>query len=311
MKAMVTGGAGFIGSHIVESLLNDGIEVVSYDDYSAGRRENLAHLQGRALTEVEGDVCDFRNLKAAMEGCHLVFHEAASKKNICDRDPRRDLQVNGLGAYNVFQAALDLKVKKVVHASTGSVYGEPVEFPQNESHPTKPVSWYGVSKLAGESYARVFAKRGLDVTVLRYFHVYGPRQDHGPFGGVVSIFAHNIVNILPIHIFGDGEQNRSFTHVSDVVRINRAMANQRGYEVYNCASGIGVTIRELADTLMELADIEVPVIYEAETPGDIHQFVMDPSKIMSLGFEFEVDFEDGLRSVLDWESTPHERRTIR
>jgi len=305
-KAMVTGGAGFIGSHICESLLADGIEVISYDNYSAGKPENLAPLRskyGDQLIDVAGDVLNVDYLRHEMEGMDCVFHNAASKKNICMHDPRLDLQVNAEGTFNVMEAAVDLGVKKVVHASTGSVYGEPVELPQTESHSLKPLSFYGVSKLAGDRYAYMFAKQaGLDVTILRYFHVYGPRQDNGPFGGVVSIFAHNILDIKPVTIYGDGLQERSFTYVKDVVRINRMVAELPGHgEVYNCASGISVTIEELARELMALADIEVPIIYTHPLEGDIQHFCMDPSKVKSLGFEFEMPFTEGLKHVLDYE----------
>jgi len=307
MKVMVTGGAGFIGSHLVDSLVNDGIEVVSYDNYSAGTHRNLSSaLQTGLLQEVSGDVCDLVNLKLRMKGCDIVFHEAASKKNICLNDPRKDLKVNAQGTFNVLEAARDLGVKKIVHASTGSVYGNPVVLPQNETHPLNPVSYYGVSKLAGDRYVMAFNKLyGMDVTVLRYFHVYGPRQDAGEFGGVVSIFARQILNGEPITIYGDGYQIRSFTYVKDVVRINRMIAGmvskETKGEVYNCASGATVTIRQLADYLMALSGKKVPRRFELPLMGDIKKFLMDTSKIRSLGFDFKTDFEAGLREVIDYE----------
>ena len=172
-RALVTGGAGFIGSHIVEELLKDGLEVISIDNYFAGKKENLSALHDYGkLTEVNCDVTDYDHLKQYFEGVDVVFHEAASKKTICLRDPRKDLLINGTGTFNVLELARDFGVKKVVHASSGSVYGEARYFPQDEEHPLNPTSYYGVSKLAGEKYARAFnGLYDMDCTILSYFHV--------------------------------------------------------------------------------------------------------------------------------------------
>jgi nucleoside-diphosphate-sugar epimerase len=257
-KALVTGGAGFIGSHIAEDLLGEGLEVVSIDNYFGGKKENLAafHEQypGR-LTELKVDVTDYDELKKVYEsGIDIVFHEAASKKTICLRDPRMDLRINGEGAFNILELARDFRVKKVVHASTGSVYGEARYVPQDEEHPLNPTSYYGVSKLAGEKYARAFSDLyGMDTTILRYFHVYGPRQENSDVGGVVSIFGRRVLNGEPPIIHGDGTQQRSFTYVKDLVAINRLVALTEGTkgEAYNCASGINVTVGQLADKVKD------------------------------------------------------------
>jgi nucleoside-diphosphate-sugar epimerase len=304
-RALVTGGAGFIGSHLVEELLRDGLEVVSLDNYIAGKRENLRPFHDyKTFTEVDCDVCDVDGLRRAMDGCDIIFHEAASKKTVCMKDPRRDLQINGAGAFNILELARDLGVKKVVHASTGSVYGEAIYYPQDEKHPLNPVSYYGVSKLAGERYAMAFHHLyGLDVTVLRYFHVYGPRQDSSNVGGVVSIFGRKALLGEPITIFGDGSQQRSFTYVKDVVAANRlvAMATNTAGEVYNCASGIRVTIRELAEKVRRLLGRpDLPIQHGDWTPGDIKVFIIDNSKIRSRGFEFQTDFDEGLAATLAW-----------
>lgn len=172
-RVMVTGGAGFIGSHIVEECLEQGLEVISIDNYFAGKHENLVSLKekyGDKLHEVECDVTDYDSLKKNMEGVDLIFHEAASKKTICLNDPRRDLAINAGGTFNILELARELKVKRIVHASTGSVYGEARYFPQDEEHPLNPTSYYGVSKLAGEKYVRAFTDLyGLNCTMLRYF----------------------------------------------------------------------------------------------------------------------------------------------
>lgn len=303
-RALVTGGAGFIGSHIVEELLAEGLEVVSVDNYFAGKHENLAPFKDYdSFSEVECDVTDYEGLKPHFEGVDLVFHEAASKKTICLNDPRRDLDINAKGAFNILELSRDCGVKKVVHASTGSVYGEAQYLPQDEKHPLNPTSYYGVSKLAGERYARTFFELyGLDVTILRYFHVYGPRQDSSEVGGVVSIFGRRAMRNQPIHIFGDGTQQRSFTYVKDLVAINKLVATHPGTagEVYNCASGIKVTIQELAEgVLAALGKQDLEIEYQDWTPGDIKVFDVDNSKIQALGFSFETDFQAGLARTLD------------
>jgi nucleoside-diphosphate-sugar epimerase len=192
-----------------------------------------------------------------------------------------------------------------VHASTGSVYGEAQYLPQDEKHPLIPTSYYGVSKLAGEKYVKVFEHLyGLDTTVLRYFHVYGPRQESSEVGGVVSIFIRSMLQGQPITIFGDGSQQRSFTYVKDVVKANILAACTEGTkgEVYNCASGIKVTISELANMVAEILDIpNAQINYGDWTPGDIKVFEIDNTKIRTkLGLEFLTDFRSGLEQTVLW-----------
>jgi len=305
-KALVTGGAGFVGSHIVEALVKSGVETISVDDYFAGKHENLAHLSKYPnFHEETCDVTDFAGLDALFPGVEVVFHEAASKKTICLNNPRRDLQINAEGTFNLLELSLKHGVKKFVHASTGSVYGEAQYFPQDEKHPLVPTSYYGVSKLAGEKYVKTFNHLyGLDTTVLRYFHIYGPRQESSEVGGVVSIFTRLMLAGKPITIFGDGTQQRSFTFVDDVVKANLlAAANPATTgEVYNCASGIKVTIKELADMVADILKIENPQIhYDDWTPGDIKVFNIDNSKIReTLEIDFLTDFRAGLESTVNW-----------
>ncbi len=302
-KAMVTGGAGFIGSHICEALVTRGFEVISIDDYSAGKDMNLEHLKQYPNFEaIKCDVTDLENLEKAFKGVDVVFHEAASKKNICLKDPRRDLQVNGGGAFNMAELCVKHKVKKLVHASTGSVYGEAVKFPQDENHPLNPVSYYGVSKLAGEKYVGAFHHLyDLNTTVLRYFHVYGPRQEFSEYGGVVSIYVRNLINSEPPTIFGTGEQERSFTHVNDVVLANIVVAasDETNGEIYNCASGLKVTINELAESVLEYFKSDLKPVHEDWLVGDIKKFQIDNSKIKALGVEFTTDFNQGLTQTID------------
>jgi len=313
-KALVTGGAGFIGSHIVEELVKLGVETISIDDYFAGKEENLAHLKGYSnFRQVKCDVTNFEDLEKYFSGVEIVFHEAASKKTICLNDPRRDLEINAKGTFNLLELSMKYNIKKFVHASTGSVYGEALYTPQDENHPSIPTSYYGVSKLAGEKYVKVFEHLyGLDTTVLRYFHVYGPRQESSNVGGVVSIFLRLMLAGKPITIFGDGTQQRSFTFVKDVVKANLLAASIPGTkgEIFNCASGIKVTIKELSGLMSNILKIQyVPIIYEDWMPGDIKVFDIDNTKIQhKLGIEFITDFRKGLELTIDWAKDYFQRK---
>jgi len=306
-RALVTGGAGFIGSHIVEELLAMGVEVVCVDDFSAGKEENIEAFRADPNFMMSRcDITDYNELAPHFEGVDVVFHNAASKKTVCLRDPRRDLDVNAKGAYNILNLSRKFGVKKVVVASTGSVYGEAIYYPQDEKHPTEPTSFYGVSKLAAEKYALLYSREyDLDVTILRYFHVYGPRQDYSDVGGVVSIFLSKALKGEPLTIFGDGSQQRSFTYVKDVVRINMmaAMSSKTKGEIYNCASGIRVTVQQLANSIKSLTDTtDLEIFYRDWTPGDIKTFIIDNSKLKALGFEFETGFSSGMKKTLAWMS---------
>lgn len=305
-KVIVTGGAGFVGSHLVEELVALGADVISMDDLSAGKPSNVKLFEGRNnFRFAEMDVCvSSVSMKALFEGVDTVFHNAASKKNICLDNPERDLEVNAGGALNLLRHAMDAGVRKFVHASTGSVYGEPKIFPTTEDHPLAPVSYYGVSKLAGERYVDVFRHLyGLDTTILRYFHVYGPRQESNEFGGVVSIFLRRITEGKNPIVFGHGEQVRSFTYVKDLVAANIAAATDPAAsgQAYNVASGIRVTINELAKGMLEILDPEGKLSVEHGDPlvGDIMEFDVANTKIREeLGLSFEQDFWGTLRAAL-------------
>lgn len=303
-NSIVTGAAGFIGSHIVEELLKMNINVIAIDDYSAGKTDNLEiFLPNKNLTIVNSDVSDLIELDRYFENVDVVFHNAASKKNICLNDPARDLEVNAKGTLNIMILSKKYGIKKVVHASTGSVYGEPTVFPVSEEHPINPTSYYGVSKLAGERYVDVFNKlHEVDTTILRYFHVYGSRQETDPYlGGVVAIFINNLINKSSLVVHGDGNQIRSFTYVKDIVNANLIVAvlPEAKNQIYNCASGVKISVNQLSKRLLEL--FEKPENYEVsyvnELIGDIRYFDIDNSKIRSLGLEF-TSFEDGLISTI-------------
>lgn len=304
-RAIVTGGAGFIGSHLVDSLLDDGLEVISIDDYSGGKSENLAHLkENKLFREVKCDITNLEDLRQYFEGVDIVFHQAVSKMTICLKNPRRDLEVNALGTFNILELCRDFEVKKYVHASTGSVYGEATYYPTDELHSVNPTSYYGVSKLAGEKYARVFSHLyDLNVSMLRYYHVYGTRQENSEVGGVVSIFARRALQGLPLIIYGDGTQLRSFTSVRDIVRINKlvSLADCTNGHAYNCASGDKVTIGELARKILVLLDRDPNMIeYRDWKIGDIVKFDVSNTKLKLLGMSWETPFDVGLAETIEW-----------
>lgn len=300
-RALVTGGAGFIGSHLCQRLLELGLKTIVVDDLSTGKKENIIpYLKNRKFIFIEADITDFDKMEKIFKKYRLdiIFHQAASKKTICLKNPKRDLEINGKGTLGLLQLALKYKVKKFVHASTGSVYGELQTKIQDEKHPLNPASYYGVSKLAGEKYVILFHKLyKMDTTVLRYFHVYGPRQEFSPYGGVVAIFIRNCLkNENPI-IFGTGRQERSFTYVNDVINANLMVAinpKAKG-EIYNCASGIHVTIKDLLNQINKLfrQNNNFKIIYEDWIPGDIKEFNIDNSKIRKMGLAFVTDMKPG------------------
>ncbi len=305
-RALVTGGAGLVGSNLVDRLLTNGWEVRSLDDYSAGK---LVHLEiARTFSdfeEVSGDITDTATVDRAMEGVDVVFHQAVSKNTICMTDPGRDLAVNAGGTLNLLLAAIEHNVTKFVHASTGSVYGRTKAFPTTESATLEPVSYYGVSKLAAERYVHAFhTLHGLNVSILRYYHVFGPRQDEGDDGGVVAIFIRRLLEGLPPIIYGDGTQIRAFTFVKDITAINMAVVDnpKSNGRVYNCASDNRISIKELAERIIDRLGIDgLAPQYEEWRMGDIKHFDIDNQRVKTeLGFNFSWAFDDAIDETIEY-----------
>lgn len=305
--ALVTGGAGFIGSHLVDYLVAGGLTVCVVDDFSAGSPNNLLSAQSMDspsnLTRMwikDIDVSD-RSAMPEVMSIHkpdIIFHLAASKKNICLKDPIRDCEVNAIGTLSLCTMAAEFGVKKFIHASTGSVYGEPRVSPQTEGHPCVPVSNYGISKYAGESYVKTFLRNGsLDGTILRLFHVYGPRQNNtDDLGGVIAIFIRRLMAGLPLIVYGDGSQTRSFTYVDDVVNamLFAAQKDECNGEVYNVASGYSVTLNQMIELLQSLTQRRAEIVNKDWQIGDIIKFDVSNKKITALGCEFRITLTEGL-----------------
>jgi UDP-glucose 4-epimerase len=303
-RVVVTGGAGFIGSHLCEALLARENRVTCVDNLvgTDGSTRNLDHLLDDSRFElVTESVLDWAD-RVDLTGVDCVFHQAASKHAVALHDPELDLAVNGLGTLRLLLRAARDGVRRFVHASTGSVFGE-TGYRNAEDGPKRPVSLYGVSKLSGESYCPVIAETfGLDYTILRYYHIIGRRQDSSERGGVVPIFARRCLEGRPLTIYGTGNQTRSFTAVEDVVRANLLAWESAGTsrQDFNCASGISVSIRELAEFVIAETGSPHKIEYAAARPGDIEHFAVDNTKLRRLGIDFDTDWQATVRDVIAW-----------
>jgi len=301
--ALVTGGAGFIGSHLCDALIARGGRVTCVDSLvgTGGSTRNVEHLLGHPrFGLVVEDVLEWA-AEADMRGFDCVFHQAASKNSVALEDPERDLTVNALGTLRLLRRAAADGVRRFVHGSTGSVFGE-ADSRHGEDTPKAPVSPYGISKLAGESYCCVLGTLlDVDYTVLRYYHVVGPRQDSSDSGGVVPIFVHRRLEGRPLMIHGSGAQTRSFTSVHDVVRANlwAAESDQARRRQFNCASGIQVSIQELADFVIAETGGRGIIEYAAPRPGDIAHFAVDNTSLRRAGVAFQTDWRAMVREVID------------
>lgn len=298
-KVLVTGGAGFIGSHLVEVLVARGDDVVVLDDLSTGKKENLSRVSDRVLF-IEGDISDAEAVARAMEGVSAVFHLAAIAsvpKTI--EDPIRGHDVNVTGTHNVFEAARRAGAKRVVYASSCAVYGDTPELPKKENMAKVPKSPYAFHKSAAEEYAKLYTDLfGLETVGLRFFNVFGPRQDpSSPYSGVISIFLERLSKGLPITIYGDGTTTRDFVYVEDVVVANIiAMdAKDASRQVYNVGTGEETSLATVVETIGTHLGIQPTVVHEPERAGDIKRSVADVSRAhKELSWKPLVSFSKGI-----------------
>ena len=299
MRVLVTGGAGFVGSHVAESLLKRGHEVAVVDDLSSGKRANVP--QGAAFFEEDvrsGCANAFRSFRPEAV-CHLAA-QMDVRRSV--REPGFDADVNVLGTVRLLESCVRHGVGRVVFASTGgAVYGEQREFPAPEEHPQWPVSPYGVSKLAGERYLNCYhAQHGLPYAALRYANVYGERQD--PYGeaGVVAIFSGNLAAGRPSIIFGGGEQTRDYVYVGDVARANvLALEDDAALGAYNVGTGVETSVVELYEKMASLSGRDLPPEHGPARPGEQSRSSVDPTKAArELGWKPEVDLASGLQRTM-------------
>jgi UDP-glucose 4-epimerase len=309
-RVLVTGGAGFIGSHIVDRLIVEGFETVVVDDMSSGRMENLSKCKGkRNFQFVKGDIRNWAFVKSVVKDVDVVFHEAAlASVGRSLKEPLLTDEINVVGTLNVLKAASDCGIKRFVFASSASVYGNTERKSVDENVAVNPMSPYGVSKLAGEFYAKYFYNvHGLETVSLRCFNAYGPRQSLDPkssYSGVISIFLSRLLGDSSPRIFGDGEQTRDFVFVQDIVEANMLALNSKNApgQVFNVGSGKSVSINQVAETLKKvLCRACLENTYADAQPGDIRHSCADIGKARKmLGFEPRFSFDEGISELAKW-----------
>lgn len=316
-RILVTGGAGFIGSHLVNHLLERDYEVTIIDNLSSGRIKNISR-QRRNLHFIKGDVRDFQLIKRIAKNADAIFHEAALASVVLSvQDPLVANETNVTGTLNLLKASSDLGVKRFIYASSAAVYGNMPVVRKKENVLLDPTSPYGVSKLAAEKYAKIFYELyGLETVSLRYFNVYGPRQhfdEKWAYCGVTSIFLDRLLKNLPPVIYGDGEQTRDFVYVKDVVEANMLALNKRDAagEVLNIGTGKRITVNKVAQLLKQITNKEnLENIYADSRPGDVRHGYADITKAERiLRYEPKFSIEQGLTELVDWytQKTMHQR----
>ena len=305
MRYLVTGGAGFIGSHTVDELVRRGHSVVVLDDLSAGKEENLAEVRNK-ITFIKGGITDIEIVRKAIVEADYVLHLAArTSVPRSVKDPLETNKVNVEGTLNVLVAARDAKVKRIVYAASSAAYGETPTLPKVETMQPQPISPYGVAKYVGELYAQTFGRvYGLENVCLRYFNIFGPRQDPGsPYSGVLAKFCSGFLESTPPTVFGDGEQSRDFTYVDNAVAANllACEAPNVSGKVFNIGTGVRVTLNETIALLSKLAGTSLETKYEPARDGDIRDSQADITQARELlKYEPFVSFEEGLQRTLDW-----------
>lgn len=302
---LVTGGAGFIGSHIVEELVRRGQRVRVLDNFLTGKRENLTPFQG-SIELIEGDIRDVSTCRQAARGADFVLHQAALPsvpRSI--EDPRLSHDINLTGTLNMLLAAREAGVRRFVFASSSSVYGDDPRLPKKEGQEGRTLSPYAATKASAEKYCRVFGTvYGLETVCLRYFNIFGPRQDpHSQYAAVIPLFILRYLEGQPPVIHGDGEQSRDFTHVSNVVLANLLAAEAAGApgRVFNIGCGARTTVKLLADLIRDILGSPLRPSYDADRPGDVKHSHADISEARAaLGYEPRVDFREGLERTVQW-----------
>jgi UDP-glucose 4-epimerase len=310
-KIVVTGAAGFIGSNLVDELLNQGAQVIGIDNLFNGRLENLETAREFEKFEFhKSDIRDLNFLMTIFKDTDIIYHEAAFTsvpQSVKMPDTCNEVNVNGV--LNVLNAARKNDVDKVIFASSSSVYGDTPTLPKTEEMKRIPISPYGVAKLAGESYMQVYNDvYGLKTVSLRYFNVFGPRQRDSPYSGVIAIWLGNIVDDDNLIVFGDGKNSRDFTYIKDVVKAN-ILAAKRDVEgeIINIGAGNPINLTDLANLMLEIsAKQHIEIVYTEPRPGDIIHSYADISKAKELlGFHPEYDQKMGLKDYFDWYAKKH------
>jgi nucleoside-diphosphate-sugar epimerase len=301
---LVTGGAGFIGSHLCEELVRRGHRVRVADSLITGKRSNLDHIKG--IEFLEGDLANIDFAQTAVQGCDFVLHQAAIPsvpRSV--KDPLTSNRANVDGTLNVLLASRDAGVKRLVFAASSSAYGDTPTLPKHEKMPTNPLSPYALQKVIGEQYLQMFTRLyGLETVAIRYFNVFGPRQDPtSPYSGVISVFATALLEKRSPTIYGDGEQTRDFTYVANVVDgvLRASEAPGASGEIINVATGGRISLNQLFEEMRKLVGADVKPTYAESRRGDVRDSQADITKARELlGYEPSVTFEEGLSKTVDW-----------
>ena len=308
MKVLITGGAGFIGSHLCEYFINKKDNVVCVDNFLSGNKRNIAKIsKNENFTFYECDILNREKIFEIFkrEEIDLVYHFAAlvGVKRTLER-PKEVFDVNINGTMNILDASLECGAQKVVNISSSEVYGNPVEVPEKETSPKNVELPYAISKLVGEKYAQIYYEKfGLKTTSLRLFNVYGPRQDSTPYGFVVGIFIKNVLNNQPPVIFGDGFQTRDFTYIDDVKNalVIAGTSDKSNGESFNIAAGKPITILDLAELIIEICDKKLSPVFEPERPFEIRHRFSDVTKMRTvLEYKPKIEIKKGLELTIDW-----------
>ena len=301
-KVIVTGGAGFIGSHLTELLLSRGYHVIIIDDFSTGKMANIEPLlKNKKVDFIQGSITELPLLQNLFQGVDFVFHQAAlSSVPRSVENPLSTNKVNITGTLNVLLAARDNNVKKVIYASSSSVYGDTPTLPKREDMVSNPQSPYALTKLVGEYYCRVFHQiYDLPTICLRYFNVYGPRQDSdSQYAAVIPIFIARVSQNKPPIIYGDGEQTRDFTFIKDVIQANIIGAESDACGVFNIGRGENITINDLAKTITRIMEKDLQSEYQPPRVGDVKHSLADISKARAIGYESQYSLDKGLRETI-------------
>ena len=306
MKILVTGGAGFIGSQIVDRYIELGHDVTILDDLSTGKQDNI----NAQATFVEDDIRSEAAAKLVREGGFDVLSHQAAQVDVrtSTKDPATDADLNIIGSLNLIQAAHAGGVGQVIFASSGGAgYGEQDTFPADESHKIQPLSPYGIAKVTVERYLYFYHHEyGMNATCLRYANVYGPRQNPHGEAGVVAIFANRMLTGQPVFVNGDGLQTRDFVYVKDVVQANAKALGTDGYETFNVGTGVETSVVEVFDTINQLTGAGYDRQHREAAPGEQRRSVLDAGKIArELGWQQQYDFQHGMAETIDWFKAHH------
>ncbi len=305
MKILITGGAGFVGSHLCDKYAKNGDTVLCFDNFMNGNLVNIRHLLNfRNFKLIHGDVRDYDLLEKIMRDVDAVFHLAAQIH--VDRsiiEPRLTYDINVLGTQNVLEIARMNDVERIIHASTSEVYGSAQYAPMDEKHPLNAPHPYGASKIAADRMCYAYIETyGMNICIMRPFNLYGPRQKDSGYGGAISIFTKRVLSNMPPVIYGSGEQTRDYTYVDDIVRAYDLLLKypQPIREPVNFGTGEDVTINDLAKKIIELCGKDLTPVHIEERPGEVTRLIADISKAKELGWKAEYTLDAGLGKFIDW-----------